>query len=505
MGRSNIASAAGQSPGIPSTKLSPGGAAKQPSSPFIFVTSTNAKPDAASRKSIRSHVMRGKNRKRPSDEAGVQLGSWINGNATGVASVDPSVKPSDVPRSMGSDLKCFPFVEDLTAPMLDLVFQFFTVIKQNAYPAEICVDFDHSQWVEYFATDAIFLYSTLFSTKGFFDYLRQRPFGPDTMKYLGLSLALLREKLSDSDAQTSDVTIASVVSLALVADKFGDVDSAEKHMQGLCQMVHLRGGIESFQNNPQLQVKICRADLGVALSSGSKPLFFQQNISWNPYVATRDSTTTPIHELHPSTPDQRLVNVWLDLQEFSRSANLAFQTGRKMRGELFQEALISAQYRLLALGAEKEYNSPLVERMAEMGMLAFSTVTFLQIQGLPMCMADFAAKLRCLLDSLAGRSSSPVLPTTIGQGLQPTPPLSGDIEVFLKFKLWLLFMGHISVLDQPKHHDLVSSCVWDTMTALGLSTWPAVRAVLMGHMWVDWTHNSKGKALVETILATGTR
>lgn len=209
--------------------------------------------------------------------------------------------------------------------------------------------------------------------------------------------------------------------------------------------------------------------------------------------------------LHPSTPDQRLVNVWLDLQEFSRSANLAFQTGRKMRCELFQEALISAQYRLLALGAEKHYNSPLVERVAEMGMLAFSTVTFLQMQGMPMYMEDFATKLRRLLESLARSSShSALCPTTPGQdsqGPQMTTPRSGDTEAFLKLKLWLLFMGHISVLDQSKHHEFVSSCVSDTMKNLELSTWPAVRDILMAHMWVDWTHKSKGKALVEIIMA----
>lgn len=134
----------------------------------------------------------------------------------------------------------------------------FTVIKQTVYPAEICVDFNHSQWAEFLVTDAIFLYATLFTTKAFFDYLRQGTFGSDTMKYLGSSLALLRDKLSDSDAQPSNGTIAAVVSLALMADKFGDVDSAEKHIQGLSQMVNLRGGIKSFQTNPQLQLKICR-------------------------------------------------------------------------------------------------------------------------------------------------------------------------------------------------------------------------------------------------------
>jgi hypothetical protein len=107
--------------------------------------------------------------------------------------------------------------------------------------------------------DSLFLYSTLYTTQAYFDFIRRKNFGPDTMKYLGMSLALLRDKLAtDSHVQTSNVTIAAVVSLALMADKFGDVESARKHVQGLHAMVRLRGGIKTFQNNPQLQIKVCR-------------------------------------------------------------------------------------------------------------------------------------------------------------------------------------------------------------------------------------------------------
>lgn len=130
MGRSNIEPVAVlRRPAIHSpakAAISPGAAARQPSTPFIFVTSANAKPDAASRRSIRSHVMRGKNRKIPSDKPGVRLGSWINSGAgTGAVTTVllPSAEPSHVPRSMGSDLKCLSFAEELTSPMRDLVFR----------------------------------------------------------------------------------------------------------------------------------------------------------------------------------------------------------------------------------------------------------------------------------------------------------------------------------------------------------------------------------------------
>jgi hypothetical protein len=73
-----------------------------------------------------------------------------------------------------------------------------------------------------------------------------------------MALALLRNRLADSEARTTDATIASVISLCLMSDRFGDVESTRKHMQGLFDMIQLRGGIQGFQNDPQLQVKICR-------------------------------------------------------------------------------------------------------------------------------------------------------------------------------------------------------------------------------------------------------
>ena len=104
------------------TKVHPDSSTKHGSGPFIFVTSTNAKPDAASRRSIRSHVMRGRNRKRPPEKAGVKAGFWFNNTDT--APSEPQCgRPMRIPRSIGSDLTLFPFAEDLTPPMLNLVFQ----------------------------------------------------------------------------------------------------------------------------------------------------------------------------------------------------------------------------------------------------------------------------------------------------------------------------------------------------------------------------------------------
>ncbi|KAK9349642.1 hypothetical protein V1523DRAFT_448792 [Lipomyces doorenjongii] len=85
-----------------------------------------------------------------------------------------------------------------------------------------------------------------------------------------------------------------------------------------------------------------------ALKTGSKTLFFaNSSLSWNTYLfdPQKVSTTTPLHTVCES-PDIRLVNVWLDHREFTTAVNLGQQTQRKHLPGLFQEALISIQYRL---------------------------------------------------------------------------------------------------------------------------------------------------------------
>jgi hypothetical protein len=84
---------------------------------------------------------------------------------------------------------------------------------------------------------------------------------------------------------------------------------------------------------------------------------------------------TAIHFLLPgnSKPDPRVVNVWHDLYEFSREANIATQVGRKLEANILQEVMISVQYRLLYL----QYGEDDAYELLKMVMLAYSTTIFL--------------------------------------------------------------------------------------------------------------------------------
>jgi hypothetical protein len=68
----------------------------------------------------------------------------------------------------------------------------------------------------------------------------------------------LNKQLSDPKTALTDSTTIVVMALALIAESFGDVESAHMHMMGLKKIVDLRGGIESFATHPLLQSKLHR-------------------------------------------------------------------------------------------------------------------------------------------------------------------------------------------------------------------------------------------------------
>jgi hypothetical protein len=87
--------------------------------PFIIST-TSKKPDAATRKLIRSHVMAGRNRTKP---LGIptKLQSWDKDSATNeFGSLQASSPNLDI---SGAGLSVVKFADEMQPYMLDLVFQ----------------------------------------------------------------------------------------------------------------------------------------------------------------------------------------------------------------------------------------------------------------------------------------------------------------------------------------------------------------------------------------------
>lgn len=150
----------------------------------------------------------------------------------------------------------------------------FTAIKETMYPVEWCFSPDSTQscWFQWLFVDLAYYYSCLFVVSSLQDLYRaiQQPalvspssdeskkFSQQTARYLWRTIELLQKRLENPESQLEDVTVATVVSLAMAADAAGDVEGTKAHVNGLKRMVRMRGGIKGMMSNRHVLTKICR-------------------------------------------------------------------------------------------------------------------------------------------------------------------------------------------------------------------------------------------------------
>ncbi|TVY80557.1 hypothetical protein LSUE1_G003254 [Lachnellula suecica] len=401
--------------------------------------------------------MRGKNQKAVATVPKIK--SWINQESQCSQMSSGLYFPLEM--QIGSNLPLTQFACDVPPYALDLIFQFFTTLGGAMYPITLCLSFDVKSlmWIEHLAVDPLYCNSVLWMVQSYFDWMRGCGTSHVQMQHASETLNLLQYRLSDNRLAVSEVTISVVMSLVMMNALMGDVAVARKHMLGLWEMVGLRGGVGTFGNG-QIRVKVCRADLTVALLTGNKPLFFSEGVSWEPYIAKSQNTPLPPPF---AALDSKLSHIWADLREFSRSANLAFQTGQKMDCTLFQEVLVSVQYRLQLL---EMVTGPLDEAM-QVGMLAFNTDIFLQMQGLEIRFGRLSSRIR---DSLLGLNDT----------------------FLLTFKLWLLFAAQMCIGFGTEELWLKRD-ISETLEALCLTSWKATRDILKDYLWIDVLHDGGGR------------
>ncbi|KAG0649238.1 hypothetical protein D0Z07_4287 [Hyphodiscus hymeniophilus] len=406
----------------------------------FIVSSSQDKPDPNARRFIRSHVMQGKNRRKRAD----QPESWIN-RKNGqhydcIAHFDPYLPP---PLRIWSDLPITEFALDMPPYGLDLVFNFFKVVGQEMYPIE-----------------------------AYFDMQRGHKSSTIQIQHGNETLVQLQRRLNDCQMAISDGTISVVVCLVMMTALVGDYDVSRKHMTGLYNMVKLRGGACHPGHYNWIFPSLIkpRADLIISLLTNHKPMLFSGDISWKAFIAkeqnARESVPNPFRGV-----DAKLCGVWADLREFTRSANLAFQTGQKIGCILFQEVLLSVLYRLLLFDVG---TCPLDEAFL-IGMLAFSTNIFLRMHGVTMRFETLSARFRT---------------STLGiQSLEHDDSLAG-------FKLWLLFVASMPIV-ADREDPWIKTELQKTLDHSSLTSWKAVSNNLKDYLWIGGLHDDGGKNAFE--------
>lgn len=142
-----------------------------------------------------------------------------------------------------------------------LVIVALTIIKPPTYTLEFhLVDGPKANMFcfSHFPSNPALLHAILFVTQAFQDRAQGLPFGNKAQFHLAKALLHLQSSINNDKTATSNCTITAVVSLATAAAILGDNETLEKHMAGLCRMIELRGGIETFERGSLIESKASR-------------------------------------------------------------------------------------------------------------------------------------------------------------------------------------------------------------------------------------------------------
>ena len=238
-----------------------------------------------------------------------------------------------------------------------------------------------------------------------------------------------------------------------------------------------------------LTLILVRADLGVALSTGRKALFFAQDIPWKSLMPSKlenlkrwktvpgdISSQPPVSEAKLvrfiCRLDPQLRGVWNDIMEFSRVANVVSQCRLTMDDELYHELMISAHYRLIHLRFQDG-----TDEIMRLAVLAFTSSIFLQWRDIKIPTHHLSQSFWNALCQFRWKCF-------------PVP---------LSIKLWLHIIFFITFLDE--NQQAASPVLINTLQELRITHWEQVRNLVKTVLWVDKIHDTKAKLLVENALA----
>ncbi|KAH8679358.1 hypothetical protein BGZ61DRAFT_457085 [Ilyonectria robusta] len=447
--------------------------------PFI-VTTPASQSFEGKRNVIRRHVMRGKNRKKPPSRPP----SWMNSSKPRNTDNVDKEKRVSIPPKVGNDFSLAAFSAEIGPGMLEDIWK----LKHAMVPAEfgLVSNQTESSFFEPVLNDTACLHFTLFTTKVYMDSLDgKKEISKIALVHLVNALAILQQRLAGSDKEQtiSDSTILVVVGLTMTATALGDLEAAQNHLRGLFKMVMLRGGISAFKENRSLQPKIFRADIGVALATGCKPLFFSGCVSWDSYIPSKGKLShlqpkdsDPDPEIPTSdighflySLDARLRSAWDDLAEFSRAANIATQCKLRIDTELYQEVMVSIHYRL----ANLRFDAGSIDETIRLTLLSFSSTLFLQWRG-----------TRTRFEFLSQNMKTSVSLLKDNDGNTPAPLM-----------LWIYIVGAVSVFDEQEQAAFQPDLI-EVLRVMKLKSWNQVTSSLKSVIWVDVLHDSLAKQIV---------
>ncbi|PWY66748.1 hypothetical protein BO70DRAFT_374676 [Aspergillus heteromorphus CBS 117.55] len=265
--------------------------------PFIISTGTK-KVDPHTRKLIRSHVTRGKNRGKARVEQPSQQAPHTHDTHAGITNEhEEQIKMHQA--------------------------------RVGFFPLARCVVFNKvdSHWMlRMLSSNDAYVNAVIMTAQLYFEKDDKGSASP----YLNRTIRLLRDKLSDEQSHLSNATITAMSLLAMHAHMTGDMN-----------------GLKAFMSISRLPINLIRCDIGRALLVGDKPVFGEYrelgpSILFPPYLKMSLISEPPfVQDLDPG-----LAGIWRTMQTFSAYMNLASETSGRIPEIDFVRTMLSVMYPL---------------------------------------------------------------------------------------------------------------------------------------------------------------
>lgn len=364
-------------------------------------------------------------------------------------------------------------------------------------------------WLEPLMFDAACLHATCLVISTYYDtaYTRSRSSKKQRTAVIQHSRALqkLRERLDRDDKEEllSTSTMMTVMHLATHAQVSGDLVSANHHLGGLSRLVDLQG-MDYFLKRPLLLIMVIRyaltfvqardelirnrLDLGLAVDSHSRPIFFTKgDIPWK--LGSASDTILPhlrtISSNEPQITTQSFLDmlnpelavIFTELFYFCSLLNAAVAKGdRVITAEDVLFSMTSIMYPLLNL----KFEIGGLDETIRLGLVGFCRPLYLEWRNIKMNDSALANVFRQSLDDL--------LSSKCGADVPP------------RALMWLLMISGVSIFHVADDMERVHALLRPILRLYSISTWDKMQEELTSFLWTCMVFDRTGRAFFESVI-----
>ncbi|CAH0044786.1 unnamed protein product [Clonostachys solani] len=465
-----------------------------PAVPASFQFVDHSAIDKKARRSIRSHVMKGRN-------VGKVRTPRRPLAATG-AVVAIASKPRDVNRAqelaisheidfslarsspkllvqLGNELSGVKMPCSVSHHSRRFIHDFMCYAADSIYPPHLCLepyDIVKDIWIRYMFIDEAYYHCLVALSEACISFIVHREQdSAEFTQHLTRGLQLVNAKLSGVHA-LSDVAICTVILLCLISSIRKIPSQTKVHFDGLCRMINLRGGLHHLKENPFLTEKAQRLDIELALQLGCQTQLSAttkrlDNLLPNYYDPAFESPSLLANAVVHG--DLRVFMITQEITKVTRILNATVPASR-LYPLAFQDLVTHLTYRVLDIEPVD-------------GCQLVGAVTIAVHRGLLAFMLTFVTQI-----SRQRRIPYPVLKNSLKDALDH-PEFLANVDPATH--VWLLIVAGIYVLDKTMSVGWLRPRLMKAMSVFGTTDWKFGRALLDNYPWVDSLHDESASQI----------